>query len=891
MKRRRESSASNDDDGNSAAEESRVAEEDAAGGNSGTENNRDDEDDASAAAILSVDAEVNIDVGPSSPNTTEGNSLPVAPYLTDFGNHPTDFQPQWEWYAAPTRLPQQGVAMSVPATNASMAGPELTWVLPDCALEVVESYECIAPTPTRTRTRTRVVPSKVVLTRPQTLFGRDWDTALHMCIREIKVDAALILIEHYCAPGILALIDPGSNWTRRPLPADHVPAVATTTTTVPTPSPGTATAENSRVSSPTQGWLPSSPASPTMRRCPPTEDVFACSIDVPNAHGVTPLMVAAQRGNIFVARALLRQGSDPSRQSSNGDTAAIKASHFGHIHVLRELVTAWKECRKSSPGEMASTIPQFLQVSNARGTSPLMRAAQEGHRDVVQYLLNQGVNVDQRNLHKMTALLLAAQRGHTALCELLLQHGANYHATNDPQNSTALQLACRRGHTDVVRVLVQAGATQCHRDARGRTAEHFVRREGILQERDRSTLLRLLDPQYQVYLWQVEARKQRNWNLCRLWHLLQQERAHCRAGDELDEDDEDDDDNDDDDDEEEEEEEGEFNDNATVGETSESSSTPGVETFTSASIPRPDEVSIHHVQQYLDAVPGSWPMSMDRPLDQSAIVGCYFQSTTPSRKALLRTLSMLPAPLVQLVAEFLPLPHLWGRRLEHLSRASLVNPMAALLATLDLIDEALEEIGLVEVFAAARVSPPRDFASWAAWKRHVRLHGDISASRSCRPPPEDGSVVAAMTLPPRLDVTTAEVQLPGNPQAPCAIELRRTVGYLALVARYPDVQEILIGPPWCMESNLVTRLSTVSDLSQLMRRTMPIAADASDGPGPFDALAVGGDNYNSSNNAIGGISVNPPVALDVIMLASQLCNWYESERWLRPGPLCLGHSK
>jgi len=58
------------------------------------------------------------------------------------------------------------------------------------------------------------------------------------------------------------------------------------------------------------------------------------------------------------------------------------------------------------------------------GTTALMRAAQEGHQQVVEALLGHGADVNKRNHERMNALMLASQRGHDTIVEMLIKHGA-----------------------------------------------------------------------------------------------------------------------------------------------------------------------------------------------------------------------------------------------------------------------------------------------------------------------------------------------------------------------------------------------------------------------------------------------------------------------------------
>ena len=87
----------------------------------------------------------------------------------------------------------------------------------------------------------------------------------------------------------------------------------------------------------------------------------------------------------------------------------------------------------------------------------LVKAAADGDARKVEELLSQGGRVDARD-QGFTPLLVAAQRGHAEVCELLLERGKANIEETDNDGDTALNLAATKGHASTVAMLLSKGA-------------------------------------------------------------------------------------------------------------------------------------------------------------------------------------------------------------------------------------------------------------------------------------------------------------------------------------------------------------------------------------------------------------------------------------------------
>ena len=86
-----------------------------------------------------------------------------------------------------------------------------------------------------------------------------------------------------------------------------------------------------------------------------------------------------------------------------------------------------------------------------------MTAIIKGNIDNIHDVLNQGANIDAKNMDGHTALMFAARQGCIDIVQTLLAEGTDVNA-KDKYGNTALMWAACNDRTKIVTLLKQAGA-------------------------------------------------------------------------------------------------------------------------------------------------------------------------------------------------------------------------------------------------------------------------------------------------------------------------------------------------------------------------------------------------------------------------------------------------
>ena len=173
----------------------------------------------------------------------------------------------------------------------------------------------------------------------------------------------------------------------------------------------------------------------------------------------SPLELAKEIGDKEIIDILKKAAPKADTQK---EIDLIRASESGNIKKVKELIVADIDINQKliSANLLASANgcepPSLYSMT---GETPLQRAAENGHLEIVKMLLAAGAKTDIQNSFGETALMLASKRGYTDIVKALLKAGADFNIKNKC-GGTAETMARRMEQTDVRNILIRAAQLQ-----------------------------------------------------------------------------------------------------------------------------------------------------------------------------------------------------------------------------------------------------------------------------------------------------------------------------------------------------------------------------------------------------------------------------------------------
>lgn len=199
----------------------------------------------------------------------------------------------------------------------------------------------------------------------------------------------------------------------------------------------------------------------------------------------TPLILAAQNGSRDAIKALLENKANISAINNDGDNALHVALREGHKEVIDLLLDA----------AVNNKLSDFLNQRNKAGLSPLDLAVKSSNIEAVKVLLIYHSKEEKIAGFPSTPLHYAADKKNTEILRILLENKFSVNARTIERN-TPLIIAAQSGNIDNVRSLILNFADITQQNTNGETALSLALQAGHQTVTDE--ILKKADELYKV---------------------------------------------------------------------------------------------------------------------------------------------------------------------------------------------------------------------------------------------------------------------------------------------------------------------------------------------------------------------------------------------------------
>ncbi|XP_048251277.1 ankyrin repeat domain-containing protein 50-like [Haliotis rufescens] len=170
---------------------------------------------------------------------------------------------------------------------------------------------------------------------------------------------------------------------------------------------------------------------------------------------------ASRDGNLEEVKRLLSLGVDVNCTGGGSWTPVMEAAGGGHRDVVELLV---------SKGADVSLVDEY-------GDNILHYACMGGHFETVKFVLSlHVVDINSRGWRSMTPVMRAADKGHRDMVEFLVSEGADVSLVDEDGDNTLHHLACYGGDLETVKLVLSLNVVDIDaRNKSGQTADDVAR--------------------------------------------------------------------------------------------------------------------------------------------------------------------------------------------------------------------------------------------------------------------------------------------------------------------------------------------------------------------------------------------------------------------------------
>lgn len=169
------------------------------------------------------------------------------------------------------------------------------------------------------------------------------------------------------------------------------------------------------------------------------------------------LHLAASLGHGKIVQTLLDHPEYGERWHLDCTKALYEASRRGRLNVFMHLLAKADVLKVSTYHDESMRLQTGVDFEDIYSDA-LWEASANGHIEIMEVLLNQGVKADACWRQGGTALHEASRRGHLESVKVLLRRGADVSAKNGTRGDDSLQIACFHGQAEIVEELLRHGA-------------------------------------------------------------------------------------------------------------------------------------------------------------------------------------------------------------------------------------------------------------------------------------------------------------------------------------------------------------------------------------------------------------------------------------------------
>ncbi len=157
-------------------------------------------------------------------------------------------------------------------------------------------------------------------------------------------------------------------------------------------------------------------------------------------HKPSPLVQAVQKQDLYEVRHLLASHVEANEHVSPYDSALATAIRMKQYDIVEELIKGGADPRTlldgDGPLETAAANEDLRMIKlllsqkadpnrSGSGTPAIVRAAEQGSREILDELLRAGADVNDQDPEGKTALIEASQKGNLEMARYLISKGAD----------------------------------------------------------------------------------------------------------------------------------------------------------------------------------------------------------------------------------------------------------------------------------------------------------------------------------------------------------------------------------------------------------------------------------------------------------------------------------